>query len=164
MCLLAKVLSFDAERIECLCTSHRDLAHPLRAHGRLGIAAGIELCSQAMAAHAALSAPSTGGVARAGLLASLRSVRFAVERLDDIDEDLLCCAQRLAGDALTAMYEFTLRAAGRCLMSGRATVILNADAADGAADGGADNGGADNGGADDGGSDDGGADASGASR
>jgi predicted hotdog family 3-hydroxylacyl-ACP dehydratase len=139
MCLLAKVLYFDAQRIECLCTSHRDPAHPLRAHGRLGIAAGIELCSQAMAAHAALSAPSPGAVARAGMLASLRSVRFAVDRLDDVSEDLVCCAQRLAGDALTAMYEFTLRAAGRCLMSGRATVILDADAAGAVAAGGAAN-------------------------
>lgn len=127
MCLLAQVLDWDGERIRCLCTEHRATDHPLRAHGRLGIAAGIELGAQAMALHGALSA-GRSEAPRAGMLASLRAVRFAALRLDDVEEDLICAAQRLAADRATALYEFTIGTADRCLLSGRATVVLDAGA------------------------------------
>jgi predicted hotdog family 3-hydroxylacyl-ACP dehydratase len=129
MCLLACVLDWDAEHIRCLCTGHRDLAHPLRWEGRLGIAAGIELASQAMAAHGALTTSRSEARTRFGLLASLRSVKFEVVRLDDIAADLICSARRLASDDRTALYEFSVGAAGRRLLAGRATVVLDADAA-----------------------------------
>ena len=143
MCLLAHVLDWDEERIRCLCTGHRDPEHPLRAHGRLGIAAGIELGSQAMAAHGALTGAAAGaggavdadGRARFGMLASLRAVHFEALRLDDIAADLICSARRLAGDGASALYEFTLTAADRTLLTGRATVVLDAAAAGAAAAG-----------------------------
>ena len=64
---------------------------------------------------------------RAGFLASVRGVRLHVSRLDDVQSDLICDAVRIAGDQRTALYEFELRCATMRLMSGRATVVLDAN-------------------------------------
>lgn len=124
MCLLARVLEWNAEGVVCVSEAHRREDHPLRAHGRLGIAAGIELCAQAIAVHGALTRPASSGPPQGGVLASLRSVRFETPRLDDLEQDLLCGARRLAGERATALYEFALRAGDRRLLSGQALVLL----------------------------------------
>jgi predicted hotdog family 3-hydroxylacyl-ACP dehydratase len=61
-----------------------------------------------------------------GLLASVRDVRLHVLRLDDIEVDLLCEATHVAGDGFTALYEFALHDKDKCLLGGRATVVLDA--------------------------------------
>lgn len=127
MCLLEEVLDWSSEKISCRIAQHRSPDHPLRAHGRLGAAAGVEFAGQTMAVHGALLAGDAGAVPRAGFLASLRSVRMHVLRLDDVQCELICDAVRMAGDGGTAVYQFELRAMAKCLMSGRATVVLNAD-------------------------------------
>src|SRR5580658_11189609 len=58
MCLLDEVLSWDATRIRCRSATHRSPDNPLRQHGRLGAACGIEYAAQAMAVHGALVAAS----------------------------------------------------------------------------------------------------------
>ena len=128
MCLLDEVVSWDAERILCSSSAHREPDHPLRARGRLGIASGIELAAQAMALHGALTGDESDTRPRAGLLAALRSVRLYAARLDDVPSALLCEVERVAGDRATALYDFELRAAGRRLLSGRATVVLDSRA------------------------------------
>lgn len=130
MCLLDEVLAWDTERIRCVGRSHRDPGNPLRARGRLGIACGIEYAAQAMAVHGGLVA-ATSPLPRdrsppAGYLAGVRGVRTYVHRLDDIGDDLLCDAVRAAGDETSALYDFTLTAGGATLLTGRATVILDA--------------------------------------
>src|SRR2546429_2675949 len=84
MCLLDEVLSWDAARIRCRSATHRSADNPLRLHGRLGAACGIEYAAQAMAVHGALlsaSSPLASTVAtdvrgslcsRGGALASVR--------------------------------------------------------------------------------------------
>jgi predicted hotdog family 3-hydroxylacyl-ACP dehydratase len=138
MCLLDEVLTWNAEAITCRSGSHRSADHPLRAHGRLGIACGIEYAAQAMAVHGALVAGMVGaaggvvaagaGVAagppRAGYLTSVRNVRFHALRLDDIPEDLVCNATRIAGDRQTVLYEFALHGGNRPLLAGRAGIVL----------------------------------------
>lgn len=132
MCLLDEVLLWDAHHILCRTASHREAGNPLRAHGRLGAACGIEYAAQAMALHGALAGgagelPSDAArPSRVGLLAGVRDVRLHVSRLDDIDSDLICEAIHLAGDSLTALYEFALRDRDRTLLSGRASVVLDA--------------------------------------
>ncbi len=128
MCLLDEVIDWNAHHIRCRTATHRAPDNPLRAHGRLGIACGIEYAAQAMALHGALAsaAASTGVASRVGLLASVREVRMHVLRLDDIESELLCEVTHLAGDGLTALYEFSLRDADRSLLSGRASVVLDA--------------------------------------
>jgi predicted hotdog family 3-hydroxylacyl-ACP dehydratase len=130
MCLLDEVLAWDAHHIRCSTGTHRALDNPLRSHGRLGVASGIEYAAQAMALHGALSGAGAGANAGAasqvGLLASVRDVRLHVLRLDDIEADLLCEVTHLAGDDLTALYEFALRDKDKCLLGGRASVVLDA--------------------------------------
>ena len=129
MCLLEEVIGFDARGVRCRTGTHREPDNPLRAHGRLGVACGIEYAAQAMALHGALStaAQGTGGAAiRVGLLAGVREVRPRVLRLDDIESDLICEVRQFAADGFTALYEFELRADERTLLSGRASVVLNA--------------------------------------
>ena len=127
MCLLDTVDDWSAERILCRATSHRRSDHPLRADGRLGAAGAVEYAAQAMAAHGALLAGSDGRP-RAGYLVSLRSVDLAVERLDDVADDLEIVAERLSGDGNNVLYAFAVRADGRPLATGRAAVILDAGA------------------------------------
>jgi predicted hotdog family 3-hydroxylacyl-ACP dehydratase len=128
MCLLDEVVDFDVHGVRCRTGTHRRLDNPLRSHGRLGIACGIEYAAQAMALHGALTAAGQNGGApvRVGLLASVRDVRPHVLRLDDIESDLICGVRQVAADGFTALYEFELRDGGRTLLSGRASVVLNA--------------------------------------
>ena len=121
MCLLDEVLAWDSTFVRCRSTTHRAADHPLRAHGRLGIACGIEYAAQAMAVHGALLDIK----AERGFLISLRDVVFAAERLDDIESDLLCEATHLGGDAAMTLYKFSLIAADRQLLGGRAAVVLD---------------------------------------
>src|SRR5256886_11224671 len=58
MGLLDEVLSWDATRIRCRSATRRSPDNPLRLHGRLGAACGIEYAAQAMAVHGALVAAS----------------------------------------------------------------------------------------------------------
>ena len=129
MCLLERVLEWDDDRIRCSANSHRNADNPLRAHGRLSAVCGIEYAAQAMAVHGTLSAGGIDAVSpRAGMLASVRGVNLHVPRLDDIAADLVVDTTRVSGDRNAIAYEFSVRAAERILISGRATVILDIDA------------------------------------
>jgi predicted hotdog family 3-hydroxylacyl-ACP dehydratase len=99
----------------------------LRAFGRLGAACGIEYAAQAMAVHGALLTPPDSGSARVGYLVSVRGARLHVPRLDDIAADLLVEATCIARSENNILYQFSVSAAGRLLLDGRAAVVLNAD-------------------------------------
>jgi predicted hotdog family 3-hydroxylacyl-ACP dehydratase len=128
MCLLDYVEAWDRERIQCRASSHRAADNPLRAYGRLGAACGIEYAAQAMAVHGALLAPADSGRARAGYLVSVRGAHLQVPRLDDIAADLLVEATCITRSENNILYRFSVSAAGRLLLDGRATVVLDADA------------------------------------
>lgn len=137
MCLLDEVLSWDATRIRCRSTSHRAGDNPLRTHGRLGAACGIEYAAQAMAVHGALIAASAplastvssrlrGSLGNAvGYLASVRNVALFVERLDDIQSDLIASAECITGDGHSVLYEFAVASAEQPLLSGRASIVFD---------------------------------------
>jgi predicted hotdog family 3-hydroxylacyl-ACP dehydratase len=126
MCLLDQVEAWDERGIRCRAVSHRAADNPLRAHGRLGAACGIEYAAQAMAVHGALLAPPDNSVARAGYLVSARGVRLHVPRLDDIDDDLVIEVACVTRGENNILYQFSINAAGRLLLEGRAAVILDA--------------------------------------
>ena len=126
MCLLDEVGAWSADHIECLATGHTDLAHPLRAAGRLGAANGIEYAAQAMAVHGALAAGKEGAP-RQGYLTSVRSVTLHAERLDDLPGPLSVRAERLSDDANNVLYRFAVHHGEHCLLEGRAAVVLDAD-------------------------------------
>jgi predicted hotdog family 3-hydroxylacyl-ACP dehydratase len=128
MCLLDGVESWNEENIQCRASSHRAEDNPLRAHGQLGAACGIEYAAQAMAVHGALLAPPDSAAPKAGFLVSVRGVQLNVARLDDISEDLTVQANRIMSDENNILYQFSISAAGRLLLEGRAAVVTNADA------------------------------------
>lgn len=123
MCLLDSVLELDADRIVCSARSHADPANPLRAAGRLAAVCGIEYAAQAMAAHGA-ALRAGGGRPALGYLASVRKLAMHVERLDNIAAPLRIEAERAGADGDRVLYLFTLSADGRCLLEGRAAVLL----------------------------------------
>lgn len=125
MCLLDRLVRWDATHIHCTASSHRNHDNPLRTPAGLLVSAGIEYAAQAMALHGSLVAP-TDGAPTPGFLASVRGVQAQVLRLDDLPDDLQVHAERLAGDARQILYALMLRDThGRTLLSGRATVVLN---------------------------------------
>ena len=125
MCLLDRVTQWDVTTIVCTASSHRALGNPLRAHGRLGAACGVEYAAQAMAVHGSLLVQANGAP-RVGYLASVRSVELRVLRLDHLAGDLTITAERITGDANNILYRFTVAADGQTLLTGRATVVLDA--------------------------------------
>lgn len=128
MCLLDGVAHWDEDRIRCVTRTHLDARNPLRADGRLPILCGIEYAAQAMAVHGGLMRGG-GAKPRAGYLASVRDVACRRDRLDDVAGELVVEARRMMGDGERVVYEFRLTADGKEVMSGRAAVVLEAEAA-----------------------------------
>ncbi len=126
MCLLDCVETWDPQRILCRASSHRGADNPLRAYGQLGAACGIEYAAQAMAVHGALLAPPDSTRAPIGYLASVRGTQSHVLRLDDIVAALHIEAICITRDENTILYRFNIRAAGRLLLNGRASIVLDA--------------------------------------
>lgn len=124
MCLLDEVVEWTVDSICCRSESHRRADNALRAHGRLGIACGIEYAAQAMAVHGALRAASLAQESRTGLLASVRGLTMTVDRLDDIVDALMARATLVHGDGAMVLYEFSLADSTRVLLSGRATIAF----------------------------------------
>lgn len=132
MCLLDRVIAWDATRIQCATDSHRAADNPLRAYGRLGAACGIEYAAQAMAVHGALLAQQAEAhsvVPRAGFLVSARAVTLQVARLDDIAGELLIEATCIMSNASNILYEFSISTGQQLLLHGRAAVVLDVQAA-----------------------------------
>lgn len=127
MCLLARVIAWDAERIACAAWSHLDADNPLRRAGMLPVLCGLEYPLQAAALHGALR---DGATVRAGYVARLREVTTHVERLDDPGLGELRAGAVLEGSGPNvAMYSLRLDAlgAGRPLLRARVVVALGRD-------------------------------------
>ena len=125
MCLLENVLEWNEQRIVCDALSHTDPLNPLRAADRLGAATGGEYAAQAMAVHGALLAKSDAAPTQ-GYLTSVRGLSLHVDRLDDLAGPLRVTAERLSGDARLILYQFHIHHGERCLIEGRASVVLDA--------------------------------------
>ena len=125
MCLLDEVTRWDAETLTALSRTHRNPDHPLRVTGRIPTLSAIEYAAQAMAVHGGLSG-AIEGKPRAGYLVSLRNVMCTATHLDDIEDALVIEVQRLRGDAALVVYAFSLMVGKREIVSGQATVVLDA--------------------------------------
>ena len=135
MCLLDEVIEWSADRIRCRSATHRRLDNALRAHGRLGVACGIEYAAQAMAVHGALRAAAEARplqampASRPGMLTSVRALAMHVDRLDDVAGDLYASATYMNGDSSMVLYEFSVGDSSRTLLEGRATIAFAGRAA-----------------------------------
>lgn len=123
MCLLDRVLSWDAGGILCAARSHLDLANPLRRAGRLAALCGLEYALQAAALHGALR---DGRPQPAGYVASLRDVALHAARLDDPAHGELRIAAMLEhGESGGMLYGLRVDAEGGApLVEGRAIIAL----------------------------------------
>ncbi len=132
MCLLDEVIEWDAAHIRCRSGTHRAADHPLRSRRPAGHRLRHRICGaghgRARSAHRrrALRGAAHARPA-AGFLAGVRDLRLQVARFDDVEGDLMCSAALLAGDAGTALYEFALESGPQRLLSGRATVVFDAN-------------------------------------
>jgi predicted hotdog family 3-hydroxylacyl-ACP dehydratase len=129
MCLLERIIDWDAQRLLAQGSDPRTPEHPLRAHDRLGSASALEYAAQAAAAHGALlgALPQSAQASRSAptaLLASGRAVELLCLRLDQLAAELLIEVRRQHADGGGALYDFELRA-GATLARGRLTLLLS---------------------------------------
>lgn len=127
MCLLHTLQHWDDDHIVCTAIGHTAADHPLRTHAGLLAPCAVEYAAQAMALHGALTAQrdDPNATPRPGFLASVRSVRLHVPRLDTLPSPLIVRAQREVSQGTNVMYAFSLHAGGLLVAEGRATVVLN---------------------------------------
>lgn len=130
MCLLDRVIHWDARKIRCAAESHRDADNPLREAAVLPVWAGIEYAAQAAAVHASLTHDRS--LPRAGVLAALRGVNASCARLDEIEGELILDAELLHSDPAGGIFEFAVRGAGVALLGGQFTLMFRASPGDAA--------------------------------
>ena len=123
MRMIAEVVRWSDEDIECVACSHHDPANPLRIEGALPAACGLEYGAQAMAIHGALMA-GRDAKPQVGLLVAAHELVWHVARLDTVAGALKVRARRLLGSAHQVAYEFDVLDSQRSLVHGRASVML----------------------------------------
>lgn len=127
MCLLHRVVAWDAAGIECEAISHLAPNHPLLVAGALPMLCGLEYPLQAAALHGAL----TGGGTRCqpGYVASVRDVALYAARLDDPTLGAVRATARLEQDGPGgASYALELRSqAGQLLLRARVLIAFGAE-------------------------------------
>ena len=126
MCLLERVLEWDADRILLATATHRLENNPLRARGRLRALHLCEYGAQAMAVHGGLLAHAAGTRAQPGALVSLREVRLHCEYIEELPGEIEIEARRLLRAAGSSQYAFMARHRATLLAEGRAAVMTRA--------------------------------------
>ena len=131
MCLLDELIAWDASAVLCRTRTHQDPANPLRRDGALAAIHAVEYACQAAALHSAL-APRAGREGETepprALLAAVKEIRLAGERLDGIADPLQVAAWRELTLGPSAIYRFRIEAGGATLAEGRLTVVGGAEA------------------------------------
>ncbi len=123
MSLLERVASWNESTILALTTTHLASEHPLRSNGCLRAVHLCEYGAQAAALHGGLVARAAGSVAEPGYLVSLRDIRLACARIDDLSGELQIHAELLMQDSGSWQYRFAAAHAGATLASGRLAII-----------------------------------------
>jgi predicted hotdog family 3-hydroxylacyl-ACP dehydratase len=124
MCMLERVVAWDAGAIACRALSHRAAGNPLARDGRVPALCGIEYGLQAMAVHGALVNAAPQPV---GYLARLGDVALAVDWLDELGAELVVEATLTGALPAGYSYEFAVAgsdAGGGAPIRGRATIAL----------------------------------------
>jgi len=123
MCLLERIIEWDADHVVLATRTHRSAANPLRTGGRLRALNLCEYGAQAMAVHGGLIARAAGSRAPPGMLVSLREVLFKREWIEDLPGELRVAARRLLGGERSSQYAFTVHHGGELIAEGRAAII-----------------------------------------
>ena len=123
MCLLDRVENWDKENIVCYSNSHLLSDNPLRRKSSLSSVHLLEYAAQAMAVHGGLHDREQGLKMTEGYLAALRDVSINLCDISKQDNELRIEANQILSQAGNMIYSFTVSAAEKELVSGRATVI-----------------------------------------
>lgn len=127
MCLLERVLEWDAERLVAETSSHRCEDNPLRRGGVLAAVHALEYAAQAMAVHGGLRAAERGESLPGGFLAAGRRIELHVRQLDDLPGLLRVEVREQFQQAGNLIYSFGVAAGDRPVAEGEATVLARAD-------------------------------------
>ncbi|HJR77645.1 MAG TPA: hypothetical protein VJ805_11745 [Nitrospiraceae bacterium] len=125
MCLLDSIEDWSETRIVCRATSHRNPNHPLRDGCGLPASSAIEYGGQAIAVHVALLRGAAGRQASAGFLVAVRDVAVSVGRLDNVEESLMIHADVLLQHESGHIYEVSVTAGERLILTGRLSIIVS---------------------------------------
>lgn len=127
MCLLDRIIEWDAQLLRARGSDPGAPAHPLRSHARLGSAVALEYAAQAAAAHGALlgalAVTHRGPTRGTALLVGGRRLMLQGLRLDVCSEALAIEVRRVHAEGAAALYEFEL-SAGTALARGRLSLLL----------------------------------------
>ncbi|HTX24796.1 MAG TPA: hypothetical protein VMD03_09075 [Steroidobacteraceae bacterium] len=127
MCLLERVLEWDAQHIVLATATHRSPENPLRGGGRLRALHLCEYAAQAMAVHGGLLARASGSQGEPGVLAALREVQLLRAYIDDLPGELRVAAARLLASGDGRQYSFSVHHGDELIARGRAAIIVRRD-------------------------------------
>lgn len=128
MCLLERVLEWDAERVLLSTTTHRSPDNPLRRANRLRALHLCEYGAQAAAVHGGLMARRAGAQTRPGLLVSLREIELDRDYIENLAGELLVEAERLMQSESSWQYAFRVRHASEEIARGRVAIMARSEA------------------------------------
>jgi predicted hotdog family 3-hydroxylacyl-ACP dehydratase len=118
MCLLDRILHWDADSVRCSARSHRAPNNPLRLDDALPALCGLEYAAQALALHGTLVADTALDAERLFVVV-VRNVTCHAGRLDVVQEELAVAGEILFRQAGAAVYKFSIRAGGDLVMEGQ---------------------------------------------
>ena len=124
MCLLERVISWDAVCLSATTATHRRADNPLLRNGKLDSVHLCEYGAQAMAVHGGLLAQQEGQRALPGFLVSLRDVWLLPINVQECAGELVVATLRLYGDGNGWQYEFKVSHQTGLLASGRVAAVL----------------------------------------
>jgi predicted hotdog family 3-hydroxylacyl-ACP dehydratase len=124
MCLLERVIEWDADHVLCEATAP-GADHPLALAAGVPVVAGVEYAAQAAALHGALLDGRLE--ARGGRLATLSGVELSDGWFDAGSGGLTIRADLLARSSAGCSYAFAVHDAGGCRARGRLLVAFTHD-------------------------------------
>jgi predicted hotdog family 3-hydroxylacyl-ACP dehydratase len=119
MCLIDQVDSWGQETLICRSHSHLNPENPLRMNDQLSSIHLLEYGAQSIAIHGGLLRKAK----RPGFLAAIRHAEFFIDRIDNLDAEIIINTKAEVKTDTGAVYEFVITADSQTLLTSRATVI-----------------------------------------
>jgi predicted hotdog family 3-hydroxylacyl-ACP dehydratase len=124
MCLLDKVVSWDATTLTALATSHQSTTNPLNQGNHLLAHCGVEYAAQAAAVHLAVKALQQSlTVPQKGYLAAVNQLQWQSPYLEYLGP-LTIQVEQLVAQTRGCIYYFNISADNQSQVSGRFSLAL----------------------------------------
>ncbi len=119
MCLIDQVECWNQDTIICHSLTHLHPDNPLQMNNQLSSIHLLEYGAQSIAIH--------GGLLRKakmpGFLAAIRHAEFFIDRIDNLDTEIIINTKAEVKTDAGAVYEFIISTNKKILLTSRATVI-----------------------------------------